>query len=274
MIKSIESLAYQDIGFSAFYQEPCPPSGHTHDTFEISVFEGGTVTMLYGGQPMVVAPECLMLHWGMLPHQMLERDAAARVVGVHVPLTWVLEWSIPGTLLSRLLNMELIIEPRRSQPCSDLALMKDWFHLLETDRERATEVVQAEVRARLLRMALRPASEAPSPSDGLLPPAPQPFRRALSFIIHHFREPLRLRDIAAEAGISPRHLTRTFSEYTGQTVNAYMTHLRLSHAQRLLATTDRTILDIMHASGFSCPTQFYRMFREQTGSSPKRFRTR
>ena len=271
MVRKIQTLAYQDTGFGAFYAPPSPPSGHTHDTFEMSVYEGGSVTMLYGGQPVAVSPGRLMLHWGMLPHQLLSRDPAARVIGVHIPLTWVLEWSIPGGLLSRLLNMELIIEPRRTRPCSDLALLKDWYRLLCRRDADVTEIVQTEVKARLLRMAMHPAR---SPSeDATLPPAPQSFRRALTYIISHFCEPIRLHDIAAAAGISPRHLTRTFFEYTGQTVNAYITHLRLSHSQRLLVSTDRTILDIMHASGFSCPTQFYRLFREQTGNSPRRFRT-
>ncbi len=60
--------------------------------------------------------------------------------------------------------------------------------------------------------------------------------------------------------------------YTGQTVNGYITGLRLSHAQRMLMTSDAKIIDIMYEAGFSCPTQFYQRFKARTGMTPARYR--
>ncbi len=232
------------------------------------MFEGGEVTMLYAGEAVKVLPGQLILHWGMLPHQMLQRDAGALVAGLHIPLACMLEWKLPGNLLARLLDMELIIEPAYSD---DMEQLKDWFRLLDKKLPNAVEIVQLEVRARLLRIYChRPPRQAAAAT--ILSASPGPLHRALRYIFSHFREPIRLADIAAASGISGRHLTRTFFEYTGQTVNAYITKLRLSHARRLLATTDRKVLDVMYDAGFSCTTQFYRLFREQTGLSPSRYR--
>ena len=261
---------YQATGFGMFYGIPDPPSGHTHDTLELSVFEGGGVTMLYGGRPVTVEPDRLVLHWGMVPHQMLSRDQDARVIGMHVPLSWVLAWPLPGRFLSRLLDLEVRVEPVRTNPCGDLARMHEWRRLLATEGPDAGEIVLLEVHALMLRVAQAAANGAPA-APGYLP-APTAFSCALQFIGHNFRGPLRIAAIAKAAGLSARHLTRLFSEYTGQTVNGYITHLRLSHVRRLLATTDRKIIDIMHDSGFSCTTQFYRLFREQTGVSPRQYR--
>ena len=263
---NLDTMVFHDVGFGSFCGEPAPPSGHTHDAFEISAFSGGSVTMLFGGLAVKVPPGRLVVHWGMLPHQMLRRDPGAEVVGVHIPLSWVLEWSLPSDLMSRLLDLQPVIDQARRTPFSDLSLLQDWFRLLETGVPQAVDIVRSEVRGRLLRLAM------PSPAKPAKASASSAFSRALQYIVRHFREALRLEDIAKAAGISRRHLTRTFADYTGQTVNGYITHLRLSHARRLLATTDRKILDIMHDSGFSCPTHFYKRFQEQTGLSPRHYR--
>jgi len=228
--------------------------------------------MLYGGRPVAV-PACrLVVHWGMLPHQILKCDPAVQVLGVHLPLVWCLQWEISTVLTARLLGMELLIEPLRTRPCSDLALLKDWKQLLQSNRPEANAIVLAEVRARLLRVSLtqhasHPFESAPAPAS-----AAGGFHRALELIATQFREPLRLSEVAGRAGISPRHLTRLFHEHTGQTINAYITRLRLLHVQRLLMTTRRKVLDIMYESGFSCPTHFYRVFQERERCTPRQYR--
>ena len=223
--------------------------------------------MLYGGQEVVVPPNRLVVHWGMLPHQMLRRELNAWVVGVHVPLAWALQWALPTALVSRILELDLLIEPTRSTPCSDLALLRDWHRLLHEAPHSGGDIVLAETRARLLRLAASTDSRSAAPMQ----PATA-FAQALRHIVAHFREPLRINDIAHASGISPRHLTRTFSNYTGQSINQYITHLRLSYAKRLLAVEDSKILDIIHASGFSCAAQFYQLFRKQTGKTPRQYR--
>ncbi len=270
MLSDRQSLVYQAVGFGAFHGVPDPPGGHVHDAFEISAFEGGCVTMLYGGRAVTVAPDRLVVHWGMLPHQMVRREPSARVVGLHIPLVWVLQWSLPGDLLTRLLDLDVLIEPARSAPCGDLALLRDWYRLLGERSAGPADIVLTEARARFLRLACDRAG-APPPAP---PPHPEPgaFSRALRTIIRRFRDPLRLRDVAAAAGISERHLARLFMAYTGQTVNGYITGLRLSHAQRMLMTGDAKVLDILYEAGFSCPTQFYSLFKARTGTTPARYR--
>ena len=267
MANDIGMPGFQEMGFGAFFGVPQPLSGHTHDSIELSVFEGGRVTMLYGGREVVVPPNRLVVHWGMLPHQMLRREPAARVVGIHVPLAWALQWSLPAALVARLLDLDLLVEPRRAAPCGDLALLRDWHRLLTAPGSSGADIVLAETRARLLRLA---ASMAGRPAAPVLPATG--FARALRHVVAHFREPLRIADVAGAAGISPRHLTRTFARCTGQSVNGYITHLRLAYAKRLLAVGDAKILDVIHAAGFTCAAQFYRLFREQTGVTPRHYR--
>jgi transcriptional regulator GlxA family with amidase domain len=52
----------------------------------------------------------------------------------------------------------------------------------------------------------------------------------------------------------------------------YVTQYRLSHAQRLLATTDLKILDVALASGFGSASRFYQVFMAMCGLTPRDYR--
>lgn len=260
-------------GFVLFEAVPHAPPGHIHSDIEISVFEHGSVTMLYSGRSVTIRPDHLVIHWGIIPHQMLERDPDARVVGLQLPLVWFLQWELPRPLVSRLLNLEVLIEPSRVTPCSDLVLLRDWMHVIRTGKPEAQEIVLSEVRGRLWRLASeQKVDPAPGGTDNDHVLTPGIFRRAVEFMADHFRDPIHIPDIAEAANVSRTHLMRLFRKTTGWTVNEYMTHLRLCHAQRLLVTTDDKVLDIMFESGFNSPNRFYEVFREQTGLTPARYR--
>ena len=60
----------------------------------------------------------------------------------------------------------------------------------------------------------------------------EPIRRALWYIEGHYSDPVGLDDIAASAGVSRFHLSRTFSQVTGRSVTAYLRARRLTEAAR------------------------------------------
>lgn len=229
--------------------------------------------MLYSGRVVKVPPDHLVIYWGIPPHQVLEREPETQVVGLHLPLVWFLQWELPGELVSRILQLDVLIEPKRDEPCSDLALLRNWAQLGTSSQPNGQEIVLAEVHGRLLRLAARLAQEGgDAEALGLQPVTPGIFGRAVEFIAEHFRDPIQIPDIAAAVGVSRTHLMRMFRQTSGWTVNEYVTHLRLSHAQRLLVTTDSKVIDIMYASGFNSPNRFYDAFSRQTGSTPARYR--
>jgi len=267
----VDAMPFHDLGFGTFRGHPEPPTGHVHESIELSAFEGGPVEMLYGGQRVRVPAGRLVLHWGMLPHRAIRHAPDVRVVGVHLPLVWLLQWDLSPGLVGRLLNMEFLVEPRRVNPCTDLALLKSWHALDLEFRHAARKAILADILARLHCLALtsRTADNDPSVTRST-----HPFHRALRLVATDFREAVRMEAIAKEAGVSVRQLTRLFREHSGRTFHGYLLGLRLAHAQLLLASTNRTVTDVLFDSGFSCATQFYRSFRDRTGFSPREFRIR
>ena len=63
-----------------------------------------------------------------------------------------------------------------------------------------------------------------------------------------------------------------FKEYTGKTVNEYLTEYRIYIAKQLLEDTEKSILEIALECGFNEASYFIRIFKRQTGISPLKYR--
>jgi transcriptional regulator GlxA family with amidase domain len=88
----------------------------------------------------------------------------------------------------------------------------------------------------------------------------------------HLEEPLRIRKLASQFGLSERTLTRRFVTATGRTPLAYLQYVRINHAKRLLETTSDSIESICRASGYLDPAAFRRAFKQITAMNPTGYR--
>ena len=100
-------------------------------------------------------------------------------------------------------------------------------------------------------------------------------RRAVEtalWIDAHSHRQINLEDAAAQAGISPFHFLRLFSDVLGVTPHQYLLRSRLRHAARRLAEDDGPITDIAYDVGFADLSNFVRTFHRAAGASPLKFR--
>jgi AraC family cel operon transcriptional repressor len=74
------------------------------------------------------------------------------------------------------------------------------------------------------------------------------------------------------AGVSASHLCRTMRANYDTTPTAFVTDVRLRHAEMLLATTSASLTAISYRCGFSSPSYFSRCFHSTRGVSPRDFR--
>ncbi|MCV7278967.1 helix-turn-helix transcriptional regulator [Mycolicibacterium flavescens] len=87
-------------------------------------------------------------------------------------------------------------------------------------------------------------------------------------------QPLSLRDVAADVGITPGHLTTIVRRRTGRTVQDWITERRMTESRRLLAETDLPIAEVARRVGIADPGYFSRLFRRVHGTAPRTWRTR
>lgn len=85
-------------------------------------------------------------------------------------------------------------------------------------------------------------------------------------------EPLSLRDVAAEVGLTPGHLTTVVRRRTGRTVQEWIVERRMTEARALLDGTELSVAEIARRIGIGDPAYFARVFRRHHGQSPRRWR--
>jgi AraC family transcriptional regulator len=87
-----------------------------------------------------------------------------------------------------------------------------------------------------------------------------------------FAESLSLSHIAAEVGVHPVHLARTFRQFHRCTVGEYLRRIRIEFACRQMLQFDSTLVEIALAAGFSDQSQFCHTFKRTIGMTPAEFR--
>ena len=98
-------------------------------------------------------------------------------------------------------------------------------------------------------------------------------RRGIAFVASHYREPLTLRRIAAEAGLSGSRFSALFARQVGLPVWRYVKNLRLQDALSALATArDGDLATLALDLGFNSHSHFATAFRGRYGLTPTAFR--
>ncbi len=84
--------------------------------------------------------------------------------------------------------------------------------------------------------------------------------------------PLRRKDIAHIAHVSPPHLARIFHHVLGMPPLKRLTQLRMQHAKFLLSQSTQPITTISANVGYESISHFSRLFRKHSDKSPRQFR--
>jgi AraC-like DNA-binding protein len=90
----------------------------------------------------------------------------------------------------------------------------------------------------------------------------------------HYTQPIRIVDLARQAHLSERHFTRIFTLNYQVPPIEYILRLRLQHARRLLANSDRSLTQIAADCGFYDLSAFSRMFKSRFALTPSEYRHR
>lgn len=86
-------------------------------------------------------------------------------------------------------------------------------------------------------------------------------------------EQVSLKLISAHVRISPSHLSKIFSQETGQTITEYLTRIRIGKAKELLKTTSNKTFEIAYKVGYNDSHYFSNIFKKTTGFTPREYRT-
>jgi AraC-like DNA-binding protein len=82
-----------------------------------------------------------------------------------------------------------------------------------------------------------------------------------AFAAAHYREPIRVSDIAAAVGLHPAYASILYSRTRGTTLIRHLTQLRISYARQRLSRPDApAVVRVAFESGFCSLSSFYEAF--------------
>ena len=102
----------------------------------------------------------------------------------------------------------------------------------------------------------------------------RPIHLAMDYIDQRLQHPMTVAGIARSIGLSPSYLSTLFKQETGLAVSEYIRDQRIETAKKLLQYTDYSCLEIAEYLCFSSDSHFSRVFKEQTGTTPREYRRR
>lgn len=262
-------------GLASWYG-PLDPmeKSHRHNEIELNFVSRGAITYFFAGSEVTIEAHRLALFWAAIPHQVIGWEAPVTFSWITIPLGYFLQWPLPDSLRQGVLNGQLVFDQQSAAAQVDDWLFRQWYADLHSGSPERSRIVLLEVEARLRRLGL--ALEAAEPHNSYVPRAEEgrliKAAEMARYIHDHYREPLNVGQIAHTVGLHPNYAMRIFKRTFGVSMVEYITQHRVSHAQRLLVTTEDNILHLALESGFGSVSQFYTAFERLCGQSPGQYR--
>ena len=134
----------------------------------------------------------------------------------------------------------------------------------------------ADVAARVAREVVMPLERAGGQAQFVVHEPPieghASFAPLLAWMEQNLRRDLALPELARQAAMSTRTLSRRFREQIGTTPARWIAHARVRRAQRLLETTDLSVEGVAAEAGFGSATVMREHFGQIVGTTPLDYR--
>ena len=95
----------------------------------------------------------------------------------------------------------------------------------------------------------------------------------IDYICAHIYRPLTVQQIASELGFNASYLSKSFKDAVGKTIISYIQEEKIRTAELLLSCSAMSIQEVMERLGYISQSHFTKLFREQTGLTPARYRS-
>lgn len=144
--------------------------------------------------------------------------------------------------------------------------------LNETLRDERSNAAACLQRAQAILHGVDGTSPQPSEKATRQGLAPWQVRRVLAHIETNLSMPLRNKDLAAIARLSPFHFAVAFRNSVGESPHEHIIRRRVERAQGLMLSTDRSLSAIAVECGLADQAHLTRLFRRIVGESPAAWR--
>ena len=96
--------------------------------------------------------------------------------------------------------------------------------------------------------------------------------KAKSYIDENYMKEISLEDVSRAVDVSPYYFSKLFKDETGENFIDYLTSVRIESSKSLLQNGKMSIKEVCVESGYSDPNYFSRIFKKNTGVTPREYR--
>ena len=98
-------------------------------------------------------------------------------------------------------------------------------------------------------------------------------KKAILYTMAHYQTVTK-KEVADLCGLSYHYFSHLFRRIVGRSFSDYLTAIRISEAEKMLLSSEKSITDIAAETGFSTTSYFISRFREEKGITPAKYRKR
>lgn len=241
-----------------------------HGDVELNFVYAGGLRYFMGGRFVELPAGALSVFWGALPHQIVDVEPKSEFMYVRVPLVTLLRWNLPSVFVRKVLGGEIVVDPQ--SPSWDADLTRRWIADVGSADPATLHTCELEVEARVRRLAAKRQQKAASRAPEHK--ARRQVEAITAFLAENYKDDISTADIGRAISLHPNYAMTLFRRECGMSIWQYLIRLRLSQAQLMLHTTDKTVLAIALESGFGSLARFYAAFTRECAMSPGEFRKR
>lgn len=95
--------------------------------------------------------------------------------------------------------------------------------------------------------------------------------KAKTYISKHLSDPITVKEIADNLGITPNYLSAVFRKTENIPLTEYIAEEKINQAKRMLAYSGMSSAEIAFHLGFSSQSHFCKVFKQKTGVTPRKY---
>ena len=261
------------ISRGANYKKPQKiASAHYHDELELLAIYSGKLLCRVEGEDFVAEAGDVVFIGGGIPH-----ETASMTENTQYGLIQFRESSFIDTDIRKIIKYSVKLQSLDGAPIKILHLPELWETVEEIfgESEKKLSAYEIMIRAHITKvLAILYRNDILSDSEQVYASAPiQKILPAMIYINQNYAEDVTLDEISETIGFDKSYFCRIFKSAVGATFTEYLNFVRVCKAQKLLSSTEMSILEVSSAVGFSSVSYFNKLFRRYKNCSPSFYRS-
>ncbi len=246
---------------------------HYHTVMEIGICRSGEGTLVLGDKELEFGADMISVIPPWYPHGTFSVPGTkAFWEYIFVDMERALAAVYPDDLLTRQKMLERVYRKATFRRRDEMKCYYDLLTMIFREMQEKKEAYEESVTALAVSLAIstmrlhsdREDLEENVKQADLL----EQIRPGLNYIEEHYREQIKISEIAAACSLSESYLRKLFVLGTGLTPGDYVNRIRINHACSLMEKTICSMDEISAMVGYTTVSTFNRNFMKTTGMTP------